>query len=131
MLLSPYVLLLLRYTWQLLLRRVAEEATVLGQHKHQRQYNHQEDGGRGGDARAPTAAGLPFCVCLQPMRAPVSWRGCRPKQPMDDALAAGVAGAAEAEALLRRLAADPDAAKLLGGQAVRLAIGQAAETQVR
>jgi hypothetical protein len=35
-----------------------------------------------------------------------------------------LAGAAEAEALLRRLAADPDASKLLGGQA-------AAQTQVR
>jgi hypothetical protein len=57
-LLSPY--------WQLLLRRVAEEATVLGLEQHTHQHNHQEDGGgRGGDARAPTtAAGLPFCVCL-------------------------------------------------------------------
>lgn len=93
MLLSPY--------WQLLLRRVAEEATVLGLEQHTHQHNHQEDGGgRGGDARAPTtAAGLPFCVCLSVCSLCVhlcvlAWF-CRPKQLMDDAsigLAAGVAG---------------------------------------
>jgi hypothetical protein len=124
-LLSPY--------WQLLLRRVAEEATVLGLEQHTHQHNHQEDGGgRGGDARAPTtAAGLPFCVCLSVCSLCVhlcvlAWF-CRPKQLMDDASdwpLVWLAGAAEAEALLRRLAADPDASKLLGGQA-------AAQTQVR